>query len=630
MVPHVSPREGRPASRTAVALAVGGAVYAAALAFASGQPSRVSGVSIFPHFCPRRSASWFSGVRSWARVSSPGARSAGLRRPSRALPPPSEGEGADRDSRSSLGRRASVLRAAAARRDPLDAPDADALPRRWHRLDRERGLGAVPELQRAALVGDLARLRRSAPRPRDPSRRLLASRAPGDLRPRGRGAPLAARPGDRHRRAGPDRGRIAPAHPRSEPALLRIHRELSPDERADPRLPAGRGAGGEGRAPRRLAGSGARARRRRAHRIAGAGPLVRLARGPRALRGSARPCSCSFLPSWLRGCSPGCASAWRTSSVRSGPWARRCGAGREPSGSPSGGSSLHGAGWISPISFSCSCRRRSSCSPPAPSRTPARASPRGGFSSWRPCSGAFATLVLVVPSSPAQDWDLLAIVLLPAALAVTAAGIPALERVSPRATAGILLIATAGLLGFVLVNADAAAGIRRFESLVGEDAALRPHERAYGNEKLATYWSDRADFGRAFTHARRAVDAEPSNPRYWVKAGAPSSRWIATRRRCRTSRRRCAGSPDAGTPATISDLPREGGSVSRGGRRVPHRRRGRRGPARLPPQPRAHALRGGEARLGAARLERGAPALGRVLIAHGALDGATFRDRGER
>ena len=149
---------------------------------------------------------------------------------------------------------------------------------------------------------------------------------------------------------------------------------------------------------------------------------------------------------------------------------------------------------------------------------------RAGVAAWgflllAALPGAFATLVLVVPSSPAQDWDLLAIVLLPAALAVTAAGIPALERVSPRATAGILLIATAGLLGFVLVNADAAAGIRRFESLVGEEAALRPHERASGNEKLATYGSDRADFGRAFTHARRAVDAEPSNPRYWVKAG---------------------------------------------------------------------------------------------------------------
>lgn len=142
-----------------------------------------------------------------------------------------------------------------------------------------------------------------------------------------------------------------------------------------------------------------------------------------------------------------------------------------------------------------------------------------GFLLLAALPGAFATLVLVVPSSPAQDWDLLAIVLLPSALAITAAGLPALERVSGRATAGLLLLATAGLLGFVLVNADAAAGIRRFESLVGEEAALRPHERAYGNEKLATYWSDRADFGRAFTHARRAVDAEPSNPRYWVKAG---------------------------------------------------------------------------------------------------------------
>ena len=72
-----------------------------------------------------------------------------------------------------------------------------------------------------------------------------------------------------------------------------------------------------------------------------------------------------------------------------------------------------------------------------------------------------------------------------------------------------MLVALAGLLAFVLVNADPAAGIRRFESLVSESAALRPHERAYGNEKLATYWSDRGDYARAFTHARRAVDAQP-------------------------------------------------------------------------------------------------------------------------
>lgn len=149
--------------------------------------------------------------------------------------------------------------------------------------------------------------------------------------------------------------------------------------------------------------------------------------------------------------------------------------------------------------------------------------PGGGPMRWllvvAAAPGLLAALFLVVPSSPAQDWDLLAIVLLPAAIAAVALGLPALERASSATLAGVVLLAGAGLGSYVLVNADEAAGIRRFESLVGESAALRPHERAYGNEKLATYWAGRGDYERALVHARRAVDAEPANPRYWVKAG---------------------------------------------------------------------------------------------------------------
>jgi tetratricopeptide (TPR) repeat protein len=145
--------------------------------------------------------------------------------------------------------------------------------------------------------------------------------------------------------------------------------------------------------------------------------------------------------------------------------------------------------------------------------------PVTSFLAFAAAPGLIATLLLVVPSSPAQDWDLLAIVLLPSAIAAVAAAASALERAPRMMTAGLALLAGAGLFSFVLVNADQAAGIRRFESLVGEAAALRPHERAYGNEKLATYWADRADYDQALIYARRAVQAEPSNPRYWVKAG---------------------------------------------------------------------------------------------------------------
>jgi tetratricopeptide repeat protein len=150
---------------------------------------------------------------------------------------------------------------------------------------------------------------------------------------------------------------------------------------------------------------------------------------------------------------------------------------------------------------------------------PDESRPVMAFLGWAAVPGLVAAAFLVVPSSPAQDWDLLAIVLLPAAVAVVAGGLPALQRAPRTALAGLGLLAGAALFAFVLVNADEAAGIRRFESLVGDEAALRPHERAYGNEKLATYWADRGAFDRAFAHARRAVEAEPSNPRYWVKAG---------------------------------------------------------------------------------------------------------------
>lgn len=133
--------------------------------------------------------------------------------------------------------------------------------------------------------------------------------------------------------------------------------------------------------------------------------------------------------------------------------------------------------------------------------------------------GLLATPLLVLPSSPAQDWDLLALVLLPAAVFAAIAGARTLDRAPRAAAAGAGLLAGAGLASFVLVNADIGAGIHRFEALVGDEATLAGHERAYGNEKLATYWADRGDYERALAHARVAVQAEPSNPRYWVKAG---------------------------------------------------------------------------------------------------------------
>ena len=70
------------------------------------------------------------------------------------------------------------------------------------------------------------------------------------------------------------------------------------------------------------------------------------------------------------------------------------------------------------------------------------------------------------------------------------------------------------------MNADEAAGVRRFESIIGPGAKVTAYGRAYGNELLASYHEDHSDHARALVHARRALDAEPTNPRYWIKVGA--------------------------------------------------------------------------------------------------------------
>jgi len=134
--------------------------------------------------------------------------------------------------------------------------------------------------------------------------------------------------------------------------------------------------------------------------------------------------------------------------------------------------------------------------------------------------GLLAAAVLVVPGSPAQDWDLMSMTVWPAAVFALALGQPVLTA-SPRAgRVGLVLLSIAGLAAFVLTNAGAEPALRRFASLVGPASELSPHERAYGNEKLVQYYVGRREFEAAVPFARRMLDAEPTNPRYWVKAGA--------------------------------------------------------------------------------------------------------------
>ncbi|HYQ88449.1 MAG TPA: tetratricopeptide repeat protein, partial [Candidatus Binatia bacterium] len=135
--------------------------------------------------------------------------------------------------------------------------------------------------------------------------------------------------------------------------------------------------------------------------------------------------------------------------------------------------------------------------------------------------GLLLAAALVLPVAPAQDWDLTAILLLPLAVFGVGAGfsIPKLPLRGVRAAA-VALLGAGALLSFVLVNADEEASLRRFETLVGPGSRITNYGKAYGNEILETFDAERRDFPRALIHAQRALDAEPTNPRYWTKKGA--------------------------------------------------------------------------------------------------------------
>jgi tetratricopeptide (TPR) repeat protein len=135
-------------------------------------------------------------------------------------------------------------------------------------------------------------------------------------------------------------------------------------------------------------------------------------------------------------------------------------------------------------------------------------------------SGLLLAATLCVPGTPAQDWDLLTIGAIPIVLLGAAAGGRLLDRRENRGMgAGLALLSAGGLLGFALTNADPAAAVRRFETLMSDDATLSAHERAYGNEKLADYYSERGNGERAVRFARRALAADSANARYWGKVG---------------------------------------------------------------------------------------------------------------
>ncbi len=155
-------------------------------------------------------------------------------------------------------------------------------------------------------------------------------------------------------------------------------------------------------------------------------------------------------------------------------------------------------------------------------RSRTRPDPATVFLAASAIPGLLLMAVLILPVAPAQDWDLFSILLLP--LAVLGVGV-GVSRLPIRGTGpGLALLGAGSLLAFVLVNAGETSSIRRYETLIGPGAKITPFARAYGNEMLGTYDEQRNDQEGALVHAQRALDAEPTNPRYWIKKGVALDR----------------------------------------------------------------------------------------------------------
>ena len=152
--------------------------------------------------------------------------------------------------------------------------------------------------------------------------------------------------------------------------------------------------------------------------------------------------------------------------------------------------------------------------------SPSLGSPAQRFLALAAAGGLLAGIALVLGGTSAQDWDLLAVTLIPVALfGISFVGTTQGGAVPTRARFGLVSIALGSLLAFALVNAGERPGVRRFECLMAPPAHLRHHERAFGSEKLVKYYSAHRDYTRMLVYARQAAEAEPTIPRYWSNVG---------------------------------------------------------------------------------------------------------------
>lgn len=133
--------------------------------------------------------------------------------------------------------------------------------------------------------------------------------------------------------------------------------------------------------------------------------------------------------------------------------------------------------------------------------------------------GAALHAYLRPPLPPAQDWDLSAILLLPAAVLAIRAGRDLIASLRVPGRLGLAAVAIGSLLPFVLVNASEEPSVRRFATILAPEALIDSRARAYGNETLWKFLSERGQYERAHLYSLRALEADSNNARYWTNAG---------------------------------------------------------------------------------------------------------------
>jgi tetratricopeptide (TPR) repeat protein len=134
--------------------------------------------------------------------------------------------------------------------------------------------------------------------------------------------------------------------------------------------------------------------------------------------------------------------------------------------------------------------------------------------------GVLLAAWLMTPVAPAQDWDLMAIFLLPAAVFGVAAGrFLWSDAAGTKAAAALVVLSATSLLAFVLVNASERAAVKRFAAVVNDPARVSRYGQSYGLSVLELHFRDRGLSTTALPYARAALAAEPTNPRNWTNVG---------------------------------------------------------------------------------------------------------------